>query len=231
VRTSATQPTRVLLVDDDAIARRALREAVGRSPFHELAGEAAGAGDAIAAVAEVRPDVVVMDAEMPGTDGITATLLITERTPGTQVLVLSLTEDDEVALAALRAGALGFMLKTAPIEASLRAIRGVGQGEAAISRRLTRRIIVELRTKARERSGVRPVYSELTPREWQVLDLLSRGGTTDSISGHLEVSVDTVRTHIKHVLRKLGAHTRAEAVMAAERLRAEPDRPVGHNGK
>ena len=139
--TTASHRTSVLLVDDDAVARRALREAVGRSKVLVVAGEAAGARDALAVLGELHPDVVVMDAEMPGTDGIVATLLLTDRWPGTQVLILSLVDDDDLALTALRAGALGFMQKTAPIEAILRAVRSIGVGESAISRRLTRVVV------------------------------------------------------------------------------------------
>ena len=143
MRTTALNPTRVLLVDDDAVARRALREAVAGSKVLEVAGEAAGAWDALAVLDQLNPDVVIMDAEMPDTDGIVATLLVTERWPAAQVLVLSLVDDDDLALTALRAGALGFMQKTAPIEAILRAVRSIGVGEAAISRRLTRTMVRE----------------------------------------------------------------------------------------
>ena len=216
---SPAHPLRILLVDDDATARRALRDAIDGRPGMEVVGEATGGSDALASVAAVQPDIVVMDAEMPDVDGITATLRINEHGLDVPVVILAIGEDEELALLALRSGAVGFLPKSVPIDAILRSIAAVAAGEAAVSRTLTRRVIAELRDLAQRASGMRPVESELTPREWQVLDLLSQSASTPEIAHRLGLSVDTVRTHIRHVLRKLGAHSRAEAVAAAARMR------------
>ena len=111
-----------------------------------------------------------------------------------------------------------------PPDAIIRAARGVAEGEAAISRRLTRRLVKELRALSRTRRRRRSPESELTPREWQILDLLSEGASTTDIADRLALAAGTVRSHVKHVLSKLDVHTRAEAVEAAERLREEARR-------
>jgi DNA-binding NarL/FixJ family response regulator len=224
---------RVLVVDDDPAARRALREAVGRAPEMILAAEAASAAEGMAAAGDVDPDVVVIDAETPDLDGLTATLRMTRRYPGLPVLILASRPNDHLAVLALRAGAAGFLTKDVSPEAIVRAARGLTEGEAAISRRLTRRLVYELRALSRGRRRLRPVQSELTPREWQVLDLLAEGVSTAEMAARLGLSVGTVRGHVKHLLRKLDVHTRADAVEAGERLRAsaneapeEDDRPA-----
>ena len=230
--TEALLPTsnrvvRVLLVDDDPTVRLALRQAIGREPRLAVAAEAAGAEDALALVDSATPDVVVVDADMPQVDGLTATLRIRAAHPDLPVIVLGTRSDDDLALLALRAGATGFLGKDVPPEAIARAVCSVGHGEAAVSRRLTRRLVDELRCLSRRRRGMRPVESRLTPREWQVLDLLAQGASTDDIADRLVLSLDTVRSHIKHVLRKLDAHSRAEAVAAAARMRVSGEQDAG----
>jgi len=214
----------VLVVDDDPAARRALREALSRAPAMTIAAEAATGAAGVSAADDADPDVVVIDADMPEVDGVTATLRITRRHPGLPVLVLAARHDDQLALLALQAGAAGFLCKDVPPDAIIRAARGVAEGEAAISRRLTRRLVKELRALSRTRRRRRSPESELTPREWQILDLLSEGASTTDIADRLALAAGTVRSHVKHVLSKLDVHTRAEAVEAAERLREEARR-------
>jgi two-component system, NarL family, response regulator LiaR len=223
-------PLRILLVDDDATARRALRDAIERTPGMEVVGEAAGGSEALTAVATLSPDIVVMDAEMPHVDGVTATLRIAERGIDVPIVMLAIGQDEDLALLAIRSGAAGFLPKSMSIDAILRSIAAVAGGEAAVSRKLTRRILGEFRHLARRASGMRPVESELTPREWQVLDLLSRDASTLEIAQRLGLSVDTVRTHVRHILRKLDAHTRAEAVAAASRMRTISELPDENEG-
>jgi len=212
-------PLRVLVVDDDPAARRALCEALNRAPEMTVAAEAASGAAGVTAADDADPDVVVIDADTPDMDGVTATLRITKRHPRLPVLVLAARHDDELALLALQAGASGFLGKDVPPDAIIRAARGLAEGEAAISRRLTRRVVYELRAMSRTRRRMGPLDSELTPREWQILDLLSEGASTADIAGRLSLSLGTVRSHVKHVLSKLGVHTRAEAIEAGERLR------------
>jgi two-component system nitrate/nitrite response regulator NarL len=224
----------VLVVDDDPAARRALREALNRAPEMTVAAEAASGVDGVTAADDSDPDVVVIDADTPGVDGVTATLRIRRRHPGLPVLVLAARPDEQLALLALEAGAAGFLGKDVPADAIVRAARGLTEGEAAISRRLTRRLVSELRALSRARRRLRGFESELTTREWQILDLLSEGASTADMAERLALAPGTVRSHIKHVLGKLGVHTRAEAVEAGERLREaarrsgreEEDRPA-----
>ena len=222
--TSGTNhPLRVVVVDDDPMARRALRDALTSSPAMTIAAEAASGAAAEAAVRDSDPDVVVIDADIPDIDGLVTTRRISESHPGLPVLVLAAHDDDQLALSALRAGASGFLSKAVPPEAIARATRGVAEGEAAISRRLTFRVVAELRALSRLRARTQPADPELTRRESQVLDLLAENASTAQIAERLNLSTATVRTHVKHVLRKLGVHTRADAVAAARRRRAGGD--------
>ena len=129
-------------------------------------------------------------------------------------------DDDETAIRALSVGAAGYVPKDLGAEALRRALRGVIDGEAAISRRLARRLVDELSRAPEPRPRLRPLGGELTPREWEVLDLLIDGESTAAIAQTLGLALETVRSHIKHVLRKLGVGTRGEAVAIAQRLRA-----------
>jgi DNA-binding NarL/FixJ family response regulator len=211
-------PVRVLLADDDAIARRAMRDAIGGTPGMTVCGEAATAAQAIALVARTYPDVVVVDAELPGPEGPQGAAAVAAAAGlDTAVVVLALEEDDDVALTALRGGAAGYVLRSAPVGAIVRAVRGVADGEAVISRRVMRRIIDELQGRGEHAAGPRPAERRLTPREWEVLRLMAAGVSTRDIAARLDVAVETVRSHVKHVLRKLGAHTRAEAIERVKR--------------
>ena len=178
-----------------------------------------------------RPDVVIMDAVMPELDGILATRQILKMVPDQLVIVLTGVddEDDELGLLALRAGAAGFLSKDVDIDALPRTLHGVRAGEAAISRRMTKRLIEQLRSAPGGSSGMRPVKSPLTAREWEVIDLLKSTRSTDEIAAELVLSTETVRSHVKNILRKLDVRSREEAVAAADRMRnASPvDDPQG----
>lgn len=217
---AAEPPVRVLIVDDDAIARRALREAVAGADGLEIAGEAGDGAEALGRLDGARPDVIIVDGDVIGLDVLVTTLRGREEDPAASVLVLSVDVDEDQAVRVLQAGAVGYLGKGVPVDAILRAARAVGHGEAAVSRRLTRRLVLELQRTARRSTGMRPVNSRLTSREWEVLDLLTRGASTLEIAERLSLSTDTVRSHVKHLLHKLGAHSRAEAVAIAERMRS-----------
>jgi two-component system, NarL family, response regulator LiaR len=215
------EPLRILVADDDPIVRRALRSALDEQPDLSFSGEARDGDEAVAMAVADPPDVVLMDIDMPTVDGVTATARIRRETVGVEVVILSSAGDDELALLSLRAGAAGFLAKDVPAAALARALRGVTRGEAAISRTLSLRLVERLRRAPERTDGMRPVQSSLTSREWQVLDLLCAGRSTDDIAGELFVSTETVRSHVKHVLGKLGAHSRAEAVAIATRVRLD----------
>lgn len=211
---------RILVADGDPLARQALRAALDHDPSLDVEGEARSGREALEAVGRLEPDVVLLDADIPEGDGLVATTAIVRQNPDVQVLVLMRGDDDTLALHVLRAGASGCLRKDVQPEALARAVHGLRAGEAAVSRQLARKLIERLRS-APERSGggMRPVHSTLTTREWQVLDLLCEGASTAEIADALVLTHDTVRTHVKHVLSKLGAHSRDEAVAAATRLR------------
>jgi DNA-binding NarL/FixJ family response regulator len=216
-----------MLVDDDPLVRRALREALGDQPGFTVVAEASNGVEAVNVAIEEQPDVVLIDIDMPGAEGLTATARLTRMAPDMRVVMISTWDDDELGLLGLRAGAEGFLTKDTDIDALTRSLVGVVHGEAAISRRLTRRVVQAIRGVADGRSGMRPVKSQLTSREWQVLDLMSAGRSTETIAQTLVLSIETVRSHVKHILAKLGAHSRAEAIDIADRLRQRPGTSIG----
>lgn len=218
--TAAETELRLLIVDDDPLVRGALRVAMDGSPGIRIAGEVADGEAAIAAVSTCHPDVILLDGEMPGLDCVTITRRLREQDPNVHVVVLSSGDDDEAGIRGLRAGAVGFLVKDVTSDALVRSLHGVLRGEAAVSRSLALKIVQYLRDMPDAGRGMRPVWSPLTSREWEVLDLMSAHRSTEEIAGDLGLSVETVRTHIKRVLSKLGVRSRAEAAEVAERLRA-----------
>jgi two-component system, NarL family, response regulator LiaR len=209
---------RVIVVDDDALARRMVRDALQEAGLLVVA-DAADGREAVELARHYRPDVVLMDVVMPVMDGIKATAAITKDLPDTQVVMLTGSDEDELGFLGLRAGAVGFITKDVPLEAIPRAVRGVHGGEAAFSRQLSRQFVERLQSMREGGIGVRPVRSPLTPREWEVLDLLCEGMGTDDIADKLVVSIETVRSHVRNLLRKLGVSSREEAVALADSLR------------
>jgi len=208
----------VVVADDDPVVRRALRDVIQRAGIVVIA-EAPGGREAVELSAHYMPDVILMDLLMPGTDGIDATREILATQPDAKILMVSSSEDEALELLALRVGACGFLSKSVDIEAIPRAIRAAHAGEAVIRRALTSRLVDALRRTREDGAGIRPVRSPLTEREWEVLDLLCQGMSTDEIADALVLSSETVRSHVKSVLRKLRVSSRRDAVAAAHQLR------------
>lgn len=213
-----TGPARVLIAAADPLVRRALQSVLTEAGF-EIVGETASATEALRLVGDATPHVALVDVMLEDGDGLATAEQIAGQAGETRVIVLSQSDDDTKAVAALRAGARGYLRKDIELEALPRAVQGVISGEAAISRRLTMRIVDELRTTPQVGPGMRPTVSELTPREWQVLDLLTTGSSTADIAVDLVLSPETVLTHVKNILKKLGVHSRRDAIREAERLR------------
>jgi len=212
-------PLRVIVVDDDPLARRMLRDVLQAAGIVVIA-EAGGGREAIELTNYYKPDVVVMDLVMPGIDGIAATRQIVAQTPDVRVVMLTSSDSEDIGLLTLRAGASGFLNKSVGVDALPRALRCARDGEAVVSRQLTMRLIEGMRRVREDGAGMRPIRSPLTPREWEVLDLLCQERSTDDIADTLVLSVETVRSHIKSVLRKLGVRSRQEAIKSAGRLRS-----------
>jgi two-component system, NarL family, response regulator LiaR len=199
--------------------RRLIRDTLQRADVTVIADASTGR-EAVELALFYRPDVVVMDFMMPEMDGIEATRRIYEHDPSIRVVLLTGAGDDALGLRGLRAGAAGYLSKEVELDSLPRALRGALDGEAAISRRLAMQLVEQYRATPRGGAGMRPVRSPLTDREWEVLDLLGSGTTTDGIARELVLSSETVRSHMKNVYRKLGVNSREDAVQAASRLRA-----------
>jgi DNA-binding NarL/FixJ family response regulator len=203
---------RVGLADDQALVRAGFRMIVESRPGMEIAGEAADGHEAIELVRRERPDVMLMDIRMPRVDGIEATRQVAG---ATRVVILTTYELDEYVFDALAAGASGFLLKAAPPEQLIHAIEVVAAGNALLDPSVTRRLIAEF-AKRPEPTLKRPKeLASLTDREREVLLEIARGLTNGEIAGRLFVSETTVKTHVAHVLDKLGLRDRVQAVIVA----------------
>ena len=210
----------------DPLVRHALQSVLA-APEFELVAATASAGEALSIARERSPHVALVDVILDEGDGLETAERIAREASETRVIVLAATDDEDKALRALRAGARGYLRKDIELEALPRAINGVLAGEAAVSRHLTMRVIDELRKAPALGPGIRPTVSELTPREWQVLDLLTTGASTADIAVDLVLSPETVLTHVKNILKKLGVHSRRDAIRQAERLRMGLDPLTG----
>jgi DNA-binding NarL/FixJ family response regulator len=205
---------RVLLADDERLVRAGFRMILKAEAGLEVIGEAADGLEAVKAVEELRPDVVLMDIRMPKLDGLEATRRILARPePRPQVVVLTTFDLDAYVYEALRAGASGFLLKDAPEDQLVAAIRIAADGGAMFSPSVTRRLIEEFSRRASPEPP--PGLAELTPREREVLRLLARGLSNQEIAAELVVSEHTAKTHVAHILSKLGLRDRIQAVVLA----------------
>lgn len=203
----------VLLVDDQAMIRAGLRMVLESEPDIAVVAEASNGAEAVQVGKRERPDVVLMDVRMPEMDGIEATRRLLEAAPDTRVIVVTTFDIDDYVYGALRAGASGFLLKDAPPDDLIDAIRVVAGGDALIAPSVTKRLIAEFAQRREER----PVQGldELTDRETEVLVLIARGMSNAEIAEELFVSETTVKTHVSHILTKLDLRDRVQAVVAA----------------
>jgi DNA-binding NarL/FixJ family response regulator len=206
-------PISVLLVDDDQLMRAGLRLIIEQTPDLRIRGEAADGRQAVEAARRERPDVVVMDVRMPVMDGIEATRQITGGPHPPKVLILTTFELDEYVFSALQAGASGFLLKRSPPEQLVEAIRTVAAGEALLSPSVTRRLIEAFSSRPSRRDN--PRFADMTDREREVLVAIARGLSNEELAEELFISENTVKTHVKRVLAKLGARDRVQAVVMA----------------
>ena len=207
--------TTVLVADDQALVRIGLRKIITSEPGMEVVAEASDGESAVAGALKHRPDVVLMDIRMPVVDGIEATRRISASTPDVRILILTTFGLDEYVYAALRAGANGFMLKDAPPEEILGAIRIVARGEALLAPAVTRAVIESFLRQPVPVSGPPRELEELTPREREVFELVVQGLSNPEIALRLNVGEATAKTHVARVLDKLGVRDRVQAVIYA----------------
>ena len=201
----------VVLADDQALVRTGFELILSAEPDIEVVGEAGDGIEAIAVATQARPDLVLMDIRMPELDGIEATRRLLAESPPTRVLMLTTFDLDEYVIDAFRAGASGFLLKTAPRDQLVAAVRTVHAGEALLAPASTRRLIEQFAQPVRES----PVVDSLTAREREVLILLARGLSNPEIAAELVVEPSTIKSHVASLLGKLGVRDRVQAVVFA----------------
>ena len=211
---------RILIVDDHPLTRDALAALLERHEFR-VVGRAGDGEEAIAEARRLQPDVVLLDLSMPGLDGLEALPRIRVAAPECEVVVLTASGTEENLMAAIRGGAAGYLLKSEPAERIVEFLRGVVRGEAALSGPVARRLLEQVRNGGAHDSGVpERIASALSARELEVLLLLDDHLATEQIAARLFISEHTVRSHVKSLLRKLGASSRREALERLSRARA-----------
>ncbi len=207
---------RVLIADDHPFFRDGLRMLLEATPDTEMVGEATDGDEAVRLAAELSPDVVLMDLRMPGPGGIEATRSILARNPAVGILVVTMVEEDDSVFAAMRAGALGYLLKGADKEETLAAVRAVARGEAVFGPGIARRLARYFSEgTARTEQNVRRAFPELTEREREILDLIAAGKNNDEIAKALFLSLKTVRNYVSSIFAKLQVADRAGAIIRA----------------
>ncbi len=218
-----TQPPtiRILITDDHAVVREGLRTFISTEAGMEVIGEAADGVEAVSKACDLRPDVILMDMAMPRMGGLEAIQRIKEQCPDAQILVLTSFSDDETVFPAIKAGALGYLLKNTSPDRLLNAIRDVHQGKPSISPDIANKLMLEMQRK----SNLPPTTEPLTDREMDVLKLVARGMTNQEIAEVLVISEGTVRTHVSNILAKLHLANRTQAALYALREGYSPLNP------
>jgi DNA-binding NarL/FixJ family response regulator len=208
---NADGKVRVLLADNQLLFREAMKVVLSREADLEVVAEARDGIQAVAEAERVRPDVALLDADLPNRDGVSATRQIIQRLPLCRVIVTSAGEDEAVLVDAIEAGASGYLSKDAPIVDLINAARMVHRGDALVPPRMLGELLQRLIQRRRERDAALIRLAALTTREREVLVLLARGQAKEGIARRLVISPETARTHVQNVLAKLGVHSRLEA--------------------
>jgi len=217
------KPIRVLLVDDHAIVRDGIRSLLTTQPDIEVVGEANNGQDAVSMAESLLPDVILMDLVMPGMDGIEAIRRIVDSQPESRILVLTSFSAEDKVFPAIKAGAMGYLLKDCDSEELVRAIHQIFRGESSLHPKIARMLLQEMTTPRGEGVGEppprpeRPAVDPLTDRELEVLKLVARGRSNREIADELVVAEGTIRTHVSNVLSKLHLASRTQATLFALR--------------
>src|SRR5216684_7083216 len=201
---------RVLIADDHSVVREGLRMFLGRDPELAVVGEASDGAEAVELSQRLRPDVVLMDLLMPVMDGIAATSVIRNELPETEVIALTSVLESAAVVGAVRAGAIGYLLKDTQAPELRRAIKAAAAGQVQLSPQASAYLMRELRTPE--------TIEALTEREMEVLNLLVQGYSNKEVARALQIAEDTVKVHVKHILSKLGVQSRTQAALCAMRL-------------
>ena len=224
---------RLVLADDHHLLRRGFRSLLGSEPGLEVVGEASTGLEAIEISRRLAPDLVLMDVRMPEMDGITATRRIKRHQPGVSVLVVTMHENPEYLLEALDAGAAGYVLKDAPAERLINAVYRTLDGESPLNQELATRLLKQLAEEKQQQTNPgppqhrEPLDGTLTPRETEVLELLTTGQTNQQIAHTLSISKGTAKVHVERIIRKLGVSDRTQAAVLAIELGISY---LGHGG-
>lgn len=207
---------RLIIADDHTLFREGLRALLSAQPGLEIVGEAATGAEVVALAAQELPDIILMDIQMPGLNGLTATARLLDANPHIGVIVLTMLEDDDSVFAAMRAGARGYVLKGADKTEMLRTIQAVARGEALFGPAIARRLVTFFQEVRSLKSGAPPrAFPELTEREHEVLDLIARGQNNAEIAARLSLAPKTVSNHISNIFSKLQVADRAQAIVRA----------------
>ena len=214
-------PIRILIADDHGVVRQGLRMFLTLDPELEVVGEAADGAEAVRVAHELRPDVVLMDLLMPQMDGIAATAAVRQELPDTEVLALTSVLEDASVVGAIRAGAIGYLLKDTHADELCRAIKAAAAGQVQLSPQAAARLMREVRAPDSPEA--------LTERETEVLRLLARGQANKEIARDLQIGEQTVKTHVSNILAKLGVQSRTQAALYAARIGLVPADEVGES--
>ena len=209
-----SESIRLLLADDHTMLRESLRRSMEAEGL-QVVGEAGDGEEAVRLAEELSPDVVLMDVSMPVLDGVEATRLVRERMPSVQVVMLTMHADQDVIAKAIRAGAVGYLVKDCTTEEVVRAVRLAASGETALSTELAASMLVEMRTPP---APPQPEESVLSKREEEVLQLIAEGASTTEVAAQLYISVKTVKNHLASIYQKLDSRDRTQAVIAGVRM-------------
>ena len=207
---------RVLLADDHALFREGLAGIINAQPDFQVVGEASDGLEVFVKAQELKPDLILMDVQMPGMDGLEATRQIKQVLPATVIVMLTVRDDDEKLFQALKNGAQGYLLKDIPSKEMLAMLRGALKGEAALSPALAARVLAEFRRLSTGGISAQEDDSGLTEREQQVLAWVAQGATDKEIAEALSISLNTVKTHMRNILAKLQVSSRREAAKVAK---------------